>query len=304
MTTFIQIDLPALVVGTLAALVCGLVGNFLVLTRQAMFGDAVGHVVLPGIVVAFLLAGTTAAWAMLTGAAAAALLAAFLVEFLRRTAGVESGAALGAIFTTMFALGVVLLEQTGVARTTFDVHHILYGNVEAAIWPAARGLESLIDPAALAELPPQILRLVLGLVVVAIVIALLFKELRLVSFDPIFASTIGLSPRLFGALITALAALAAVVSIAAVGVILVVAMMVCPAATARMLTDDLKTQVIISVAVALASGIIGYSIAAFLPAAFGHDISLGAAGTIAVVAGLFQLAAMLWGPKRAPRQVA
>jgi manganese/zinc/iron transport system permease protein len=304
MTTFMQIDFPAMLVGTLAALVCGIVGNFLVLTRQAMFGDAVGHVVLPGIVIAYVLAGTTAAWVMLSGAAAAALLAAVLVEFLRRTAGVDPGAALGAVFTAMFALGVVLLEQTGIARTTFDVHHILFGNVEAAIWPAATGPASLLDPAALSELPPQIGRLAFGLAVVAVVVAVLFKELRLVSFDPVFAATVGLSPRLFGALITGLAALAAVVSIAAVGVILVVAMIVCPAATARMLTDDLATQVAISVAVAVASGILGYLIAAFLPSAFGYDISLGAAGAIAVVAGAFQLAAMLWGPKRSPRQAA
>lgn len=304
MTTFIQIDLPALLVGTLAALVCGLVGNFLVLTRQAMFGDAIGHVVLPGIVLAYLIAGTTAAWVMLSGAAAAALIAAFLVEFLRRTAGVEPGAALGAVFTGMFALGVVLLEQTGIAQTTFDVHHILYGNVEAAIWPAATGLGSLLDPEALGQLPPQISRLAFGFVVAAVTIAAFFKELRLVSFDPVFAATLGLSPRLFGALITALAALAAVVSISAVGVILVVAMMVCPAATARMLTDDLRTQIAISVVVALASGILGYFVAAFLPSALGYDLSLGAAGTIALVAGLFQLLAMSFGPKRAPRQAA
>lgn len=298
MTEFLQIDLPALVVGTLAALVCALVGNFLVLTRQAMFGDAIGHVVLPGIVVAFVIAGTTATWVMLLGAAAAALFTALLVEFLRRVAGVDPSAALGAVFTAMFALGVLLLEQTGVARTTFDVHHILYGNVEGAIWPAASGAASLVDAAALAQLPPQIGRLALGLVVVALAVAAFFKELRVVSFDPTFSATIGVSPRLIGALITTLAALAAVVSLEAVGVILVVAMMVCPAATARMLTDDLATQVLISAAVAVASGILGYLAAAFLPALFGFDISLGAAGTIAVVAGLFQLAAMVAGPRR------
>jgi manganese/zinc/iron transport system permease protein len=302
MTEFMQIDLPALVVGTLAALVCALVGNFLVLTRQAMFGDAVGHVVLPGIVIAFLVAGTTATWAMLLGAAGAALSTALLVEFLRRVAGVEPSAALGAVFTAMFALGVVLLEQTGVSRTTFDVHHILYGNVEAAIWPAAAGPASLLDREALAQLPPQIGRLLFGVAAVAAVIAILFKELRAVSFDPTFAATIGLSPRLLGGLITALAALAAVVSLEAVGVILVVAMMVCPAATARMLTDDLRTQVLISAAVAVASGVLGYFTAAFLPSLFGYRISLGAAGTIAVTAGLFQLAAMIAGPRRgAPR---
>ncbi len=293
-----QIDLPAMLVGTLAALTCALVGNFLVLSRQAMFGDAIGHVVLPGIVLAFVAAGTTATWVMLLGAAGAALVTSLMVEFLRRAAGMDPSAALGATFTAMFALGVVLLEQTGIAKTTFDVHHILFGNVEAAIWPAATGAASLIDPEALAQLPPQIGRLGFGLAVVAAVIALLFKELRLVSFDPVFAQVNGFSPRLLGGLVTALAALAAVVSLEAVGVILVVAMMVCPAATARMLTDDLRTQVAISAAVAVGSGVLGYLIAAFGPAAFGHDISLGAAGTIAVVAGLFQVAAMVGGPKR------
>jgi manganese/zinc/iron transport system permease protein len=301
---FLQIDLPALAVGTLAALVCALVGNFLVLTRQSMFGDAIGHVLLPGIVIAYVLAGTTAIWAMLLGAAGAALIAALMVEFLRRIAGIEPSAALGAVFTGLFALGVVLLEQTGVARTNFDVHHILYGNVEAAIWPAASGWGSLLDPEALAQLPPQIGRLGFGLVVVALVIALFFKELRVFSFDPIFAATIGLPPRLIGALITALAALAAVVSIEAVGVILVVAMMVCPAAAARMLTDDLATQVYLSALIAVASGIFGYVIAAFVPAALGFDLSLGAAGTIAVVAGLFQLVAMIAGRRRGAEHAA
>jgi manganese/zinc/iron transport system permease protein len=253
-------------------------------------------------VIAFVLMGSTATWIMLTGAFAAALFSALLVEFLRRIAGVEPSAALGAVFTAMFALGVLLLEQTGVARTTFDVHHILFGNIEAAIWPAASGIPSLFDPAALADLPPQIGRLLFGLVVIALVIAILFKELRLVSFDPVFASTVGLSPRLFGAIIVSLAALAAVVSLAAVGVILLVAMMVCPPAAARMLTDNLATQVWISITIAAASGILGYAVAVLMPPLFGFDLSLGAAGTIAVVAGLFQLTAMTAGPKRgAPR---
>jgi manganese/zinc/iron transport system permease protein len=298
MISFLQIDLPALLVGTLAALVCALIGNFLVLTRQSMLGDAMGHVVLPGIVIAFVLAASTATWVMLLGAFSAALFSAMLVEFFRRVAGIEPSAALGSVFTAMFALGVLLLEQSGVARTTFDVHHILYGNIETAIWPAATGLQSLFDPAALASLPPQLGRLVFGLGVVALVVLLLFKELRVVSFDPDFARTIGISPRLIGGIIVALAALAAVVSLSAVGVILLVAMMVCPPATARMLTDDLRTQVLLSLAFALASGILGYAMAVLLPLAFGYEISFGAAGTIAVIAGLFQLVAMIAGPKR------
>lgn len=298
MISFLQIDLPALLVGTLAALVCALIGNFLVLTRQSMLGDAMGHVVLPGIVIAFVLAGTTATWVMLAGAFAAALFSALLVEFLRRATRIEASAALGSVFTAMFALGVLLLEQSGVARTTFDVHHILYGNVETAIWPAATGFSSLFDATALASLPPQLGRLVFGLAVVALIVVLLFKELRIVSFDPDFARTVGIPPQLIGAVVVSLAALAAVVSLSAVGVILLVAMMVCPPATARMLTDDLKTQVWLSLLFALASGVLGYAAAVLLPLAFGYEISLGAAGTIAVIAGLFQLFAMLFGPKR------
>jgi len=299
MIGFLQIDLPALLVGTLAAVTCAIVGNFLILTRQAMLGDAVGHVVLPGVLLAFLIAGTTATWVMLVGAASAALVTVILVEFFRRVAGMDPSAALGSVFTAMFALGVVLLEQTGVSRTSFDVHHILFGNIEGAIWPSAvAGPSALLDPAAWSDLPPQITRLAFGLLVVAGAIALLFKELRLVSFDPEFARVSGLSPRWIGGLITALAALAAVVSLEAVGVILVVAMLVCPPAAARMLTDDLHTQVMLSVIIALASGVLGYLIAAFGPALLGFDLSLGAAGTIGLVAGLFQLAAMIVGPKR------
>jgi manganese/zinc/iron transport system permease protein len=298
MIAFLQIDLPALLTGTLAALVCALIGNFLVLTRQSMLGDAMGHVVLPGIVIAFVLVGTTATWVMLLGAFAAALFSAMLVEFFRRVAGIEPSAALGSVFTAMFALGVLLLEQTGVARTTFDVHHILFGNIETAIWPAATGLASVVDGAALADLPPQIGRLAFGFAVVSLVVLLLFKELRVVSFDPNFAATIGVSPHLIGGVVVALAALAAVVSLSAVGVILLAAMMVCPPATARMLTDNLKTQVLLSLLFALASGVLGYASAVLVPDLFGFS-SFGAAGTIAIVAGLFQLVAMVFGPKRA-----
>ena len=304
MMTFFQIDFPALLTGTLAAVTCALVGNFLVLTRQRMLGDAMGHVVLPGIVIAFVIAGTTATWVMLGGAFAAALVSAMLVEFLRRIASVDPSAALGAVFTAMFALGVLLLEQTGIARTSFDVHHILFGNIEAAIWPAATGFQSLFDVAALRELPPEVFRLAGGLIVIALVIGILFKELRLTSFDPVFASTIGVPPRVFGAIVVSLSALAAVVSLSSVGVILLVAMMVCPPAAARMLTDDLRTQVLLSVVFALLSGISGYAAAVLLPQLFGQDISLGAAGTIAVVAGLIQLCAMLFGAKRGSPRVA
>ena len=110
---FLLIDAPAMVTGALAALACALVGNFLVLRKQALIGDAMSHVVLPGIVVAFWVTGVISAVPMLLGALVAALVAAGLIEAIRRLGHMEPGAAMGVVFTVMFALGVVLLERSG-----------------------------------------------------------------------------------------------------------------------------------------------------------------------------------------------
>jgi manganese/zinc/iron transport system permease protein len=119
-TAFLQLDLPALLGASLAALSCALVGNFLVLTRRAMVSDALSHVMLPGVLAAFIITGTTAVFAMLAGGVGAALVAVGLVSFLTRTAKVEPSAALGVVFTTLFAAGVLVMEQSGVARTAFE----------------------------------------------------------------------------------------------------------------------------------------------------------------------------------------
>ena len=98
---FLIIDLPAMLVAVLAAASCGLLGNFLVLRRQALIGDAISHVALPGIVVGFLVAGEIATFPLMLGAMGAAILAAVLIETIRRVGGLESGAAMGVVFTTM-----------------------------------------------------------------------------------------------------------------------------------------------------------------------------------------------------------
>ena len=110
---FLAIDLPAILVAVLSATSCGLLGNFLILRRQALIGDAISHVALPGIVAGFLIAGTIATLPLMLGAMAAAVIAAGLIEIIRRAGRLESGAAMGVVFTSMFAIGIVLLEQTG-----------------------------------------------------------------------------------------------------------------------------------------------------------------------------------------------
>lgn len=297
MTVFLQYDLAPILLGVLSALACGLVGNFLVLRRQSLMGDTISHVVLPGIVAGFLVAGTTATWAMMGGAGLAAVAAVGLIELVRRLARIETGAAMGVVFTTMFALGVLMLEQTGARDVHLDVEHALYGSLESAIWLEAEGPWSLLDPSALAGLPATVFRLagVAGFVILFILA--FWKELAVTSFDPAHADAIGISSKAVGFALVAVTAVAAVAAFEAVGSILVIAMFICPAATARMLTDSLSRQVWLSAAVAVASGVLGYLLAAFAPPALGFPASVSAAGTIALVAGVFQLAAMLFAPR-------
>ncbi len=109
---FVQLSLTPILIGVLAAIACALPGNFLILRRQALIGDAISHVVLPGIVVAFLITGTITTAAMMVGAAGAAILAVVLIEAIRRLGRIEPGAAMGVVFTALFAGGVLLLEQS------------------------------------------------------------------------------------------------------------------------------------------------------------------------------------------------
>jgi len=293
----LTIDFPAMATGALAALACALVGNFLVLRRQALIGDAISHVVLPGIVVAYWVTGGISALPMLLGALVAALIAAGLIETIRRLGRMEPGAAMGVVFTVMFAAGVVLLERTGGRDVHLDVQHALYGNLESTLWIGAEGWHSFVDPAALAALPRQLITLAAVAVTLLLLVVVFFKELRITTFDPALATALGFDARWIGLALVVATAAAAVAAFEAVGSILVIAMFVCPPATARMLTDRLSTQIALSGVVAVASGVLGYLLAAFGPGWFGLSVSLNAAGMIAVVAGAFQVTAMLAGPR-------
>ena len=122
---FVILSLTPLLIGVLAAIACALPGNFLVLRRQALIGDAISHVVLPGIVVAFLVTGTVSTWPMLLGAAGAAIVAVVMIETVKRLGNIEPGAAMGVVFTALFAGGVLLLEQSDTSQVHLDVQHAL-----------------------------------------------------------------------------------------------------------------------------------------------------------------------------------
>ncbi|CUK07150.1 Manganese transport system membrane protein MntB [Ruegeria denitrificans] len=295
---FVPLSLTPLLIGIFAAVACALPGNFLVLRKQALIGDAISHVVLPGIVVAFLLTGAISTWPMMLGAAGAAIVAVVMIEAIRRLGQIEPGAAMGVVFTTMFAGGVLLLEQTDTSTVHLDVEHALYGNLESLIWLDAVGWSSLLELTALAGLPPELPRIALTLVGVILFIWLFWRPLKISTFDEGFARTIGIRTGALGMALVIVAAISAVAAFDAVGSIIVIAMFICPPAAARMMTNRLETQITWSVIFASVSAISGYVLAGYGPLWVGGADAVSAAGMIATMSGLILACAALWGPCR------
>lgn len=295
---FVPLSLPPILIGILAAIACALPGNFLVLRKQALIGDAISHVVLPGIVLAFLVTQALDAWAMLLGAGAAALFAVVMIDVIKRVSRIEVGAIMGVVFTTLFALGVLLLEQSSASSVHLDVEHALMGNLESLIWLEARGWASLLDPVALAGLPPELPRLALTLVLIVVLLILFWRPLTLSTFDEGYAESLGLPVRAISLGLVMVAALAAVTAFDAVGSIIVIAMFICPAAAARLMTDRLRSQIWWSVGFATLSASLGYVLAGYGPLWIGLENSVSAAGMIAAVSGLILALTAVFGPKR------
>lgn len=295
---FVQLSLTPILIGVLAAIACALPGNFLILRRQALIGDAISHVVLPGIVVAFLVTGSLASLPMLLGAAGAALVAVLLIETIRRLGRIEPGAAMGVVFTAMFAGGVLLLEQSDTSGVHLDVEHALMGNLESLIWFDATGWGSLLDPAALAGLPPELPRIALVAAAMTLLMLVFWRPLKLSTFDEGFAATLGLPVRLIGLALVAASAVAAVAAFDAVGSIIVIAMFICPPATARLMTERLERQVAWSAVFAALSAVLGYVLAGYGPQWFGAANAVSAAGMIATVSGVILAVACLVAPHR------
>lgn len=269
-----------LAIGALVGVAASLLGAFLVLRRESMLSDAISHSVLLGIVGAYLLTGALAGFWSITGAALAGLLSVLLTEALLRTRRVKRDAAIGLVFPALFALAVLLINLF--ARDVhLDADAVLLGEIAFA-WLDTVALFGL-------EVPRSLAVMALIAAVNLAFVALLFKELKLASFDPALAQALGYRPRLLGLLLWGLLAVTAVGAFEAVGVVLFVAFVVVPAATAVLLTDRLPSMIAIAVAVAIASSFLGYGVALRL------DASIG--GAMASATGVFLLLALLLGPR-------
>ncbi|MEU4383732.1 metal ABC transporter permease [Promicromonospora sp. NPDC023805] len=252
----------ALVTTVIAAIVCALLSCWLVLVGWSLMGDAVSHAVLPGVVIAYVLGAPFALGALVFGFLAVALIGA-----IRGTSRIKEDAAIGIVFTTLFALGLVLISVT---PSNTDLNHIIFGNI-------------------LGVSNPDLVQIAILATIAFVILVLKRRDLTLYAFDPMHAHAIGLSPRFLGALLLGLLALTAVVALQVVGVILVVAMLIIPGATAHLLTDRFGRMLVIAPVLSAACSVVGIYLSYWLDAASG--------GLVVLVQGAAFLLVYLFSPR-------
>ena len=253
----------ALVTGLVIALMCGILSCWLVLIGWSLIGDAISHAVLPGVVLSYIFGLPFA-----IGALAFGLLTVWLISLIRgRTGVLREDAIIGTVFTPLLALGVVLVSVT---PSQTDLNHILFGNLLGVTD------QDLIQVA------------VLGALTIIVVLAKC-RDLTLFAFDPMHTKAIGLSPAVLGGMLLTGLAVSVVAAMQAVGIVLVVAMLIIPGVTARLLTKRFWRMLWISPLAALVATVIGVF------TSYVFDASTG--GTIVLVQGVIFAVVYLFGPQ-------
>lgn len=280
-----ELDTWIVITGVLICLACALPGAFLMLNRQSMLGDGISHAVLPGLAIAFLLTNSRDVLPMVIGAVIAGVLTALLTQVVQRFGQVESGAALGVVFCGLFATGLILIRVAS-DKVDLDADCVLYGSIETAVVDVGR--------------VPRVALISGGLLLVnALLTVLFYKELRLAAFDPALATTLGFNADAIRLGLTLVASVTTVLAFESVGSILVIAMLVVPAAAASLLTHRLHWLLLLALGFAALSAVLGHIGAITLPQLAGRMLNqpnLGAtssAAMMAVAAGVLFLFAWL-----------
>jgi manganese/zinc/iron transport system permease protein len=280
-----ELDTWIVITGVLICAACALPGAFLMLNRQSMLGDGISHAVLPGLAIAFLLTNSRDVLPMVIGAVLAGVLTAVLTQAVQKYGQVESGAALGVVFCGLFATGLILIRVAS-DKVDLDADCVLYGSIETAVVDVGR--------------VPRVALISGGLLLVNGLLTLLFyKELRLAAFDPALATTLGFNADAIRLGLTLVASVTTVLAFESVGSILVIAMLVVPAAAASLLTHRLHWLLILALVFAGLSAVLGHVGAITLPQLAGRWLNqpeIGAtssAAMMAVVAGVLFLMAWL-----------
>ncbi len=271
----------------LCAMSCALLGNFMVLRKMSMMGDALSHAVLPGLAAAFLLTGSRGSVVMLLGAVIVGVLTAMLTQLIQQLGRVDEGASMGVVFTSLFALGLILIRRAA-DQIDLDPGCVLYGVLEGV------PLDTIMIGSI--EIPRVTAVLSAMLFVNVLFVGAFYKELKISSFDPGLATTLGIDANIMHYLLMTLVAATTVASFEAVGSILVVAMLIVPPAAAHLLSDRLGVMILLSLAIAAASAFLGHLSAIAVPSWFGYG-STTTSGMMAAVAGFIFLGVLLGSPR-------
>lgn len=269
-------DLSIILTASFISISCALIGTFLMLRKMAMVGDAISHAVLPGIVLAYLISGERDNMFMLVGAVALGVLATVLIELFHKKTRLQEDASIGVTFTWLFALGVILISAfTG--QVDLDQDCVLYGEIAYVpldIWFSPSGINLGPRPLWIAAL---LLLAVLAFVIFG------FRGLIMTSFQTDYAAILGISTVAWHYALMSMVSVTTVVSFESVGAILVVALLIAPAAAAYLLTESLKRLLVLASVFGVLSTVLGYYLAKWM------DGSI--AGAISAMAGLVFLVA-------------
>ncbi len=270
-----------IVTGFLVASSTGMLGNLLLLRKMSMMGDALSHAVLPGIVVAYLISGSRASVPLFAGAIIMGVLTTFLIQFFSSKGKMQSDAAMGTVFTFLFAVGVILVTKFA-GEADIDADCVLHG--ELAFVPLQT------SPFLGLGVPAPVWTLLGLLAVIQIIFWTGYKGWLITSFNPEYAQSVGIRTVLWHYSLMAATSVATVVSFESVGAILVIAFLVVPAATAYLLTDKLPLMTVIILIHGLISSTLGYFVSDALEASI--------SGSIAVMSFVLFAGAFLWNKKK------
>ncbi len=269
-------------IASLVAIACAIPGTFLVLRKMALITDAISHSILPGIVIGFFITHDLSSPLLIIMAAASGVLTVILVEFIQKTGLVKEDTAIGLVFPALFSIGIILIAQNA-NDIHLDIDAVLLG--ELAFAPFDRLILGGTD------MGPKSLWIISTIVLITLALLFtFFKELKVSTFDAGLASALGLSPVVMHYGLMTVSSITTVGSFDAVGAILVIALMIAPAATSYLLTNDLKKMLLLSVLFGVSSAIIGYWVA--------HALDASISGSMTTVLGLVFLFVYLFAPNK------
>ena len=254
----------ALIAAVLVGIICGVIGCYIILRGMALMGDAISHAVLPGVVIAYMVGASFFIGAVITG-----VLTALAIGYISQNSRIKEDSAIGIMFTAMFAIGVIMI--TFLQGTSVDLWHILFGNVLAV---------SRVD-----------LWTTLGIgIFVLLMVFIFYRPLLLSTFDETMAKASGLPVKFIHYMLMFLLSLVTVASLQTVGIILVVAMLITPGATAYLLTERFSVMLLLSATIGVISAVTGLFFSVI------YDVSSGA--SIVVVASVIFAVAFFFSPKQ------